>query len=112
MTPPVEIVRRHLLALSQSDIQALSTTVTASVQLRLEGVEDWDWTLTSLYRAVTQAWNFIPGDIRLDDLGSGHLAATLHLTNGDATKIVEGDYRVSGDRIDAITLRDASRSRL
>ncbi len=85
----------------------LASSVSEDVKLLLVGTVDWEWTLPNLYRQITQAWDFWPEDIQLHDQGSGTVRTTIRLTNGGATKEIEGVYHVSGDRIDAITLTDS-----
>lgn len=63
MSAPAEIVQGHIAALARYDWAALESTVSDKVQVGLVGVEDWEWTLSTLYRHVSQAWDYIPEDV-------------------------------------------------
>ncbi len=112
MSAPVEFVRRHFTALARYDWVALQNSVSADVRLTLDGVQGWDWELTTLYRHVTQAWDYTVGDLHLSDEGEGIVRVLIHLVNGDRAKDVTGDYHVTSDWIDAITFPMTDRSRL
>jgi len=105
---PFEIVRDHIAALARSDWTALESTVSHPVQMKLVGVDDddWEWTLSTLYRHVSQAWDYVPEDVQLSDGDDGAVRARIRFTNGGAVKVVEGRYRISGDCIDSIILTD------
>lgn len=76
--------------------------------MKLVGVDDddWEWTLSTLYRHVSQAWDYVPEDVQLSDGDDGAVRARIRFTNGGAVKVVEGRYRISGDCIDSIILTD------
>ena len=109
MSIAVALVARHLAAGWKSDWDDLHRTLSPAAKLR---ISHGDWTHAELgignfYRHISQAWDFAPGDVKLSDSGDGIVQAKLRLTNGgDWVKEVEGEYRVSGDRIDSIHLID------
>ena len=107
MSVAVEVVRDHFAALARYDRAALESTASDKVQVRLVGVEDWKWTLSTLYRHVSQAWNYMPEDVQLSDWGDGTVHAIIRLANGGGfVKQIEGWYCISGGRIDSIILTD------
>lgn len=103
----VEVVRRHLSALADYDWPALDNSVSIGANLRLAGASDFKWTLTNLYRHVTQAWDLPVRDVHLADEGEGVVRAKIHLANDLQAKDIEGEYCVAMGRIDAISLSDA-----
>ena len=107
MRVPVEVVREHLAALTHYDWTVLENTVSEGVRLQLVGTEGWNWALSTLYRHVSQAWDFASEEVRLSDQGDGTVRAQIRLTNGGGlVKQIEGEYHVRGDRIDSIRLTD------
>ena len=106
MSADVEVVRLHLAALGRFDWAALQSSISEDAVLRLVGLEGWDWAVGNLYRQVTQAWDYMPADVRLSDEGNGVVRAEIRLSNGGAVKDIEGEYRVFRDRIEAIVLTD------
>ncbi len=107
MTAAAEIVREHIAAFTRFDWATLEGTVSESVRLQLVGIVDWEWKLPTLYRHVSQAWDFTPEDVHLHDAGDGAVRVQLRLTNGAGlAKEIMGEYHVTGERIDAITLTD------
>ena len=103
MSNAVDIVARHIEALSRFDWATLHSSMSKDPKLLLVGTIDWEWTVPTLYRQVTKAWEFMPRDIQLQDLGGGTVRATLRLEDG---RRIEGTYRASGNGIDEITLSD------
>lgn len=105
MSAPVEVVRDHIAALARYDWAAMESTVSNNVQLELVGVENWEWSLSTLYRHVSQAWDYMPEDVELSDQGDGIVHAVIRLASGGGSvKQIEGRYRISGGRIDSIIL--------
>jgi hypothetical protein len=107
----VELVARHLAAVWKSDWTLLRQSMSSEPELRVSH-GDWshnEWEIGGLYRHISQAWDFRPGEVNISDEGDGIVRAKMHLTNGgEWTKDVEGEYRVRGDRIDRIRLVDSS----
>lgn len=108
MSASVEIVRRHFSALGNYDWPTLENSVSGDAKLRLEGASNFKWTLTNLYRHVTQAWDLPVCDVHLTDEGQGVVRAKIHLANDLQAKDIEGEYCVAMGRIDAISLTDAA----
>jgi hypothetical protein len=108
MTVPSRLVRDHIdAALTRHDWDAVESSVSEDVRLKMTGIEDWVWTISSLYRHISQAWDFTPEDVQLGDRADGSVGADIRLSNGDGwVKRVVGDYHVLGDRIDFIALTD------
>jgi hypothetical protein len=104
----IEIVRRHFSALVEYDWPTLESSVSRDADLRLQGVVNFKWTPTALYRHVTQAWDLPVRDVQLTDNGQGVVGARLHLTNDLQAKVVEGEYRIGMGRICAIILSDGA----
>lgn len=103
MSTAVDIVARHIEALSRFDWATLNSSMSEDPKLLLVGTMNWEWTVPTLYRMVTRAWEFMPRDIQLQDQGGGTVRAALRLEDG---RSIEGTYRISGNRIDEITLSD------
>jgi hypothetical protein len=107
----VSLVGRHLRAAWEYDWTALDQTLSGNAELRISH-GDWtnaDWGIGNFYRYLSQAWDFTLGDVQLSDLGDGIVKAKLCLTNGGAwAKKVEGEYHVSGNRIDSIRFVDST----
>ena len=107
MTDHEKVVRGHIAALGRFDWKALDDTVAGAVQLRLAGVDGWEWSLSTLYRHISQGWDIMPEGVQLYDAGDGTVHAHIRFANGGMEKRILGDYQVTGDRIGAITLTDA-----
>jgi len=99
----VDLVARHIDALSKFDWTTLSSSMSTDPKLRLVGVTDWEWTVPTLYRMVTKAWESMPKDVELEEESGGTVRALLRLEDG---RCIEGMYRVTGGQIDQITLID------
>lgn len=109
MSVAVEIVSRHLTALAACDWPTFEDSISADVHLQLIGVTDFEWMPTTIYRHVTQAWDLEVSSVQLTDEGEGVVRAEICLANSQLTKDIEGEYRVTMGRIDAITLTPRSR---
>ena len=109
MRTAVEFVRHHLDTLWARDWAELERSIADDAELTVTH-GDWaysDWTVSSLYRHITQAWDFAPGEVRLSEGGDGVVAATMLLKNAGYNKTVQGKYRVKGDRICSVWLVDS-----
>jgi hypothetical protein len=108
MSDPVEVVREHLAAVAGYDWDRVKTSMSANADLTLSGVADWEWTIFTLYRNVTQAWDFTVADTQLNVKSDGVVAGVIRLVNHGWVKDVACKYHVTEDRIIAVTLSDAA----
>jgi len=109
---PVEAVQRHLEAVRSFEWDALEASMTKDAVLiwQSASAEHPQASAPQLYRAISQAWDFMPKGFELHDRGGGLVDAKLHLTNGTGggwSKEVRGRYRVLDERICEIVLCDA-----
>lgn len=107
MSIAVDLVAQHIEALSNFDWATLDSSMSNDPKLVLIGTTNWEWTVPTLYRMVTKAWEFMPRNIELQDEGDGTVRALLTLQDG---RSIEGVYLISGNRIDQITLADPQTS--
>ena len=106
MLDPVEVVRKHLEAVADHDWDGVRRSMAANADLALEGITDWEWDVTTLYRHITQAWDFTVADAQLVEGNRGAVTGMVVLVNGDRRKEVACEYRVNLDRIVSIVLSD------
>lgn len=104
---PSDIIGEHVAAVSKYDWRAVERTVSENAQLRLAGVDSSVWTISNLYRYVTQAWDFTIDNVQISDGPDGLVRAQIRLTNGEWVKQIQGEYCVRENRIASITLTDA-----
>ena len=115
MSTNVELVRRHLDAVWASDWASLRQSLADDAQLRVSSGDTVhsEWDIGGLYRFISQAWDFRPGEVQLSAHNNGIIRAELYLTNGGSwAKKVEGDYRFVGDRIASIHFVDTAPFRI
>ena len=108
MSNPVEVVRDHLAAVADYDWDGVKRSMSPNVDLKLDGVADWDWTFYTLYRNVTQAWDFTLADTQLSEGDDGAVTGVVRLINQGWVKDVMCQYHVTQDRIVSITLSDSA----
>ncbi len=82
--------------------------MSANADLTLDGVTDWEWTIFTLYRYVTQAWDFKVADTQLSEGDDGVVTGVIRLVNHGWVKDVMCKYHVTQDRIFSITLSDSA----
>lgn len=82
--------------------------MSANADLTLEGVTDWNWEVTSLYRYITQAWDFSVAETQLSEGDDGVVTGVIRLVNHGWVKDVKCTYHVTQDRIISITLSDSA----
>lgn len=110
-----EIVSKHLSALWKSDWDALNQSLSRSPELILAAIEKSDvkWNIGTLYRHITQAWDFLPGEVHLSGYADGTVIAEMSLTNGHGwIKNVRGEYTVNEGRVCRIRLADSKAHRI
>ena len=108
MSNPVEVVREHLAAVAEYDWDGVETSLSANAELTLGGVTDWEWTISTIYRHVTQAWDFTIADKLISQGDDGLVTGVIRLVNHGLVKDVVGEYHVAQDRIISITLSDSA----
>lgn len=109
MSDDVELVRLHLEAVWTSDWAAVGQSLVDNPDLRVTTGQTIhsEWDIGGLYRFISQAWDFKPGNAQLSRHDDGIIRAKLYLTNGgEWAKKVEGDYRLVGDRIASVHFVD------
>jgi hypothetical protein len=104
----VEVVREHLAAVAGYDWAGVERSMSANADLTLDRVTDWEWTISTLYRHVTQAWDFTVADTQLSEGDDGLVAGVIRLVNHGLVKDVVCKYHVAQDRIISITLSDSA----
>lgn len=107
MLDPVEVVRKHLEVVADHDWDGVRRSMAANADLTLKGVAGWEWEVTTLYRHITQAWDFTVADAQLVHRDRGAVTGMVVLVNGDRRKEVACDYQVNLDRIVSIVLSDS-----
>lgn len=108
MSNPVEVVRKHLAAVADYDWDGAKISMSANADLALDGVTDWEWTIFTLYRNVTQAWDFTFAETQLSEGDDGVVTGVIRLVNHGWVKGVMCKYHVTQDRIISITLADSA----
>ena len=103
------VVSAHLDAAWSFDWDKLRQSLSEDAQLIIRSGDriHSESEIGGLYRHITQAWDFMPGTVWLNDKGEGIVQAEMSLTNGCGwAKKVAGVYRVSGNLIDLVDLTD------
>lgn len=108
MSNPVEVVRKHLAAVADHDWDGAKISMSGNADLALDGVTDWEWTIFTLYRNVTQAWDFTFADTQLSEEDDGVVTGVIRMVKDGWVKGVMCKYRVTQDWIISIPLADSA----
>ena len=79
----------------------------ADANLTLEGVVDWKWQVGSLYRHISQAWDFTISEADLVDARGGIVTGRIVLLNAEWRKEVICEYRVTSGLISSIAFSES-----